>query len=127
EYGRARRRIRILKMRGLAAIEGFHDFKIQRGGLVVFPQLIPAIDGGVRTPDTNVQSGVAELDLLLGGGIPWGSTTLLIGPAWSANSTVAAHYAAAVERQNKAGLFLFEERRDTLLLRCDALGMRMSE
>jgi circadian clock protein KaiC len=127
EYGRARRRIRILKMRGLAAVEGFHDFKIQRGGLVVFPQLTPAADGRVRTPEPDVKSGVAELDLLLGGGIPWGSTTLLIGPAGSGKSTIAAHYAGAVEAPNTAAIFLFEERPDTFLLRCDALGMRLSE
>ena len=127
EYGRARRRIRILKMRGLAAVEGFHDFKIQRGGLVVFPQLTPALDGSVRRAAPDVTSGVAQLDQLLGGGIPWGSTTLLIGPAGSGKSTVAAHYAAAAERSNKAALFLFEERPDTFLLRCDALGMRLGE
>ena len=127
EYGRARRRIRILKMRGLAAIEGFHDFKIQRGGLVVFPQLTPQLDGQARTADNDVTSGLAELDLLLGGGIAWGSTTLLIGPAGSGKSTVAAHYAAAVEPPNKAAIFLFEERRDTFLRRCDALGMRIAE
>ena len=39
EYGRARRRIRIVKFRGVAAIEGFHDFAIRRGGIAVFPQL----------------------------------------------------------------------------------------
>jgi len=127
EYGRARRRVRILKMRGLAAIEGFHDFKIQRGGLVVFPQLSPPPDGQVRKAASDVKSGVAELDLLLGGGIAWGSTTLLIGPAGSGKSTVAAHYAAAVELPNKAAIFLFEERPDTFLLRCDALGMRIAE
>ncbi|MBW8861726.1 MAG: AAA family ATPase, partial [Acidobacteria bacterium] len=72
------------------------------------------------------QSGVAELDLLLGGGIGWGSTTLLIGPAGSGKSTVAAHYAASMELPNKAAVFLFEERPDTFLLRCDALGMQLS-
>ena len=127
EYSRARRRIRILKMRGLAAVEGFHDFKIQRGGLVVFPQLSPAVNGWVRHEEPDVTSGVEELDLLLGGGIPWGSTTLLIGPAGSGKSTVAAHYAAAAELPNKAAIFLFEERPETFLLRCDALGMRLSE
>jgi circadian clock protein KaiC len=126
EYGRARRRIRILKMRGLAAVEGFHDFKIQRGGLVVFPQLTPASDRQLRKPEPDVKSGVAELDLLLGGGIAWGSTTLLIGPAGSGKSTVAAHYAASMDLPNKAAVFLFEERPDTFLLRCDALGMQLS-
>jgi circadian clock protein KaiC len=38
-YGRARRRTRIVKIRGVAAAEGFHDFIIKRGGLEVFPQL----------------------------------------------------------------------------------------
>jgi circadian clock protein KaiC len=127
EYGRSRRRIRILKMRGLAAIEGFHDFKIQRGGLVVFPQLTSAANGAPRALEPDVKSGVRELDLLLGGGIPWGSTTLLIGPAGCGKSTVAAHYAAAAELPNKAAVFLFEERPDTFLLRCDALGMQLSE
>jgi circadian clock protein KaiC len=125
EYGRARRRIRILKMRGLAAVEGFHDFKIQRGGLVVFPQLTAGSDRQLRTTEGDVKSGVAELDLL-GGGIAWGSTTLLIGPAGTGKSTVAAHYAASMDLPNKAAVFLFEERPDTFLLRCDALGMQLS-
>jgi circadian clock protein KaiC len=38
EYGRARRRVRVVKYRGVAAVEGFHDFAIRKGGLVVFPQ-----------------------------------------------------------------------------------------
>jgi circadian clock protein KaiC len=127
EYGRARRRIRILKMRGVAAIEGFHDFKIQRGGLVVFPQLIPSPDGAAIKAEADVKSGVGELDLLLGGGIPWGSTTLLIGPAGSGKSTVAAHYAASVSLPTKAAIVLFEERPETFLRRCDGLGMHIAE
>ena len=39
EYGRSRRRLRIVKLRGTAVTEGFHDFVIARGGLTVFPQL----------------------------------------------------------------------------------------
>jgi circadian clock protein KaiC len=127
EYGRARRRIRILKMRGVAAIEGFHDFKIQRGGLVVFPQLIPSPDGQAIKAEADVKSGVGELDQLLGGGIPWGSTTLLIGPAGSGKSTVAAHYAASVSLPNRAAIVLFEERPETFLRRCDGLGMHIAE
>jgi hypothetical protein len=40
EYGRARRQLGIVKMRGMSVTEGFHDFVIRRGGLTVFPQLI---------------------------------------------------------------------------------------
>ena len=94
EYGRARRRIRIVKTRGVAAIEGFHDFIIRRGGLEVFPQLVARREGSPRS-DGIVASGVAELDQLLGGGLTWGTTTLLIGPAGSGKSTLAAQYAAS--------------------------------
>ena len=33
DYGRARRRMRIVKFRGVPAVEGFHDFVIRKGGV----------------------------------------------------------------------------------------------
>ena len=125
EYGRARRRIRIVKTRGVAAIEGFHDFMIRRGGLEVFPQLVARREGNPR-PDGTVASGVAELDQLLGGGLTWGTTTLLIGPAGSGKSTLAAQYAASGVTRERAAIFLFDERARTFVNRCDALGMDVS-
>ena len=125
EYGRARRRVRVVKYRGVAAVEGFHDFAIRRGGLVVFPQLIPVASATV--PNEPLGSGVVELDQLLGGGLSWGSTTLLIGPAGSGKSTLVAQYVTAAKGRTKAAVFLFEERLETFVGRCDALGMSMSE
>ncbi len=124
EYGRSRRRIRIVKLRGVGATEGYHDFKIQRGGLVVFPQLVPERKrpraAGV------VSSGVAELDRLLGGGLTWGTTTLFIGPAGVGKSTLAAQYVTA-NADVPAAVYLFDERRETFIERCEALGMRIRE
>jgi circadian clock protein KaiC len=125
EYGRARRRLRIIKFRGVAAIEGFHDFVIRRGGLEVFPQLIASQAGAPRAG--LVQSGVAELDQLLGGGLTWGTTTLLIGPAGSGKSTIAAQYAATGVTGTNGAIFLFDERISTFVGRTDALGMRVGE
>lgn len=90
EYGRARRRIRIVKFRGVAAVEGFHDFAIRHGGIVVFPQLGVRQNLGPREPSEPLTSGVAELDQLLGGGLSWGSSTLIIGPAGTGKSTLGA-------------------------------------
>jgi circadian clock protein KaiC len=127
EYGRARRRLRVVKLRGTAVTEGFHDFVIVRGGLRVFPQLVPDNRTGSR-PSAPVTSGLGELDQLLGGGLTWGTTTLFIGPAGVGKSTVAAQYlCGAANPGAKAALFLFDERRATFLARCDALGMRASE
>lgn len=126
EYGRARRRLRIVKLRGAAVTEGFHDFVILRGGLAVFPQLVPDDNGGAR-PLTSVTSGLSELDALLGGGLTWGTTTLFVGPAGVGKSTVAAQYlCGAVNPTTKAAVFLFDERRATFVARCDALGMNLS-
>jgi circadian clock protein KaiC len=127
EYGRARRRVRIVKLRGAAVTEGFHDFLIARGGLVVFPTLVPDAAGAPRG-STPLVSGVAELDALVGGGLTWGTTTLLTGPAGAGKSTVAAQYlCGAANPQSRSVVFLFDERLATFVARCDVLGMRASE
>jgi circadian clock protein KaiC len=127
EYGRARRRLRVVKLRATAVTEGFHDFVINRGGLTVFPQLIPQDTGRAR-PSLPVASGLPELDAILGGGLTWGTTTLFIGPAGIGKSTLAAQYlCGAANPDSRAAAFLFDERRATFLARCDALGMRASE
>jgi circadian clock protein KaiC len=125
EYGRARRRLRIVKFRGVSIVEGFHDFVIRQGGLDVFPQLVAANESMARAGV--VASGMAELDQLLGGGLTWGTTTLMIGPAGSGKSTLAAHYAASCVTQTNGAIFLFDERARTFIARCDALGMKLSE
>ncbi|MGE3176795.1 MAG: ATPase domain-containing protein [Vicinamibacterales bacterium] len=127
EYGRARRQLRVVKMRGMAVTEGFHDFDIRRGGLTVFPQLVVEPDTSPPGPEP-IRSGVGELDALIGGGLSWGTTTLFIGPAGVGKSTVAAQYlCGAANPTTKAAVFLFDERLKTFLARCDALGMKATE
>ena len=126
EYGRSRRRLRIVKFRGMAAVEGFHDFVIRRGGLEVFPQLT-TYDEAASRHDDGVTSGIASLDQLVGGGLTWGTTTLVIGPAGTGKSTLCAQYAAAAGVNGcSAAIFLFDEHARTFIARCDALGMNLS-
>jgi circadian clock protein KaiC len=106
-------------------VEGFHDFVIRRGGLDVFPQLVAAKAPVPRAG--MVTSGVAELDQLLGGGLTWGTTTLMIGPAGSGKSTLAAQYAASGVTNTNGAIFLFDERASTFITRCDALGMKVGD
>jgi circadian clock protein KaiC len=110
-------------MRGVGTIEGFHDFALRRGGLTVYPQLL--FDSTAKGNSGLLNSGLPELDELLGGGIEAGTSTLVLGPAGSGKSTLCAQY-STVERA-KTAIYLFEERRKTYLARCDALGMRLSE
>ena len=127
EYGRSRRQLRIVKMRGMAVTEGFHDFVILRGGLTVYPQLI-AEPGAMPDGDHPIRSGLAELDALIGGGLTWGTTTLFVGPAGVGKSTVSAQYLCGAANPNaRAAVFLFDERLKTFVARCDALGMHATE
>jgi circadian clock protein KaiC len=126
DFGRTRRRVRVVKLRGVAVVDGYHDFRIRRGGLDVFPQLVP--DSSARQiNDASIASGVGELDALLGGGLNWGTCTLFIGPAGVGKSTLAAQYVSATAQQTAGAVFLFDERADTFVRRCDTLGMGVSE
>ena len=78
DYGAQRRRLRVVKMRGIDFKGGFHDFTIRHGGLKVYPRLVAA-EHHKDFETQVVSSGNAELDALLGGGLERGTNALLIG------------------------------------------------
>jgi circadian clock protein KaiC len=123
EYGSARRRLRVVKYRGVRFRGGYHDYVINRGGLEVFPRLVAAEHRQVIERN-KLMSGVAELDALLGGGIEEGTSTLIVGTSGTGKSTLAAQFAfAAATRGQRSALFMFDENPQTLLLRCEGLGI----
>ena len=123
EYGNERRRLRVVKVRGLLPRGGYHELTIVKGGLRVFPRLV-ASEQPTKFDQTILPSGVPELDALLGGGVDRGTATLVIGPAGSGKSTLALRYAlSAVERGEHVSLFAFDERIQTLHLRARGLGL----
>ena len=124
-YGGRRRQLEVRKLRGSRYREGFHDFTIGTGGIVVYPRLVAAEHPFSFQP-LPVLSGFSELDELLGGGITKGTSTLLMGPAGCGKSTVAARYAlAAAERDEFAVMLLFDEGLATLIERTNGLGMSL--
>lgn len=123
-FGAARRRLRVIKFRGTDFRGGYHDFTIQRGGLEVFPRLVAAEHSEDYCRE-QIKSGVNALDSLLGGGLDRGTSTLLIGPAGSGKSTIAAQYAvAAASRGEHAVVFTFDESVRTFRQRTEALGIQ---
>lgn len=126
-YGTERRRIRVIKLRGLSFRGGYHDFRIEKGGLRVFPRLVAA-DHPAEFPDEMISSGVAQIDDLLKGGIPRGNSTLLMGPAGAGKSALATQYAsAAAERGENVAIFMFDESMQTLRVRSRALGLSIDQ
>ena len=123
DYGAERRRLQVVKLRGLRFRGGFHDFRIRTGGLAVYPRLKVDARGGPTTGPLIV-SGSGEMDALLGGGLQVGTSLLITGPAGAGKSVLAAQYAcAAAARGERVQFFLFDERLTTFRIRGVGLGL----
>jgi circadian clock protein KaiC len=123
EYGAERRRLQVVKLRGRRFFGGYHDFRIRTGGLAVYPR-IQRQDGVSAPASRPLPSGSAELDALLGGGLPSGTSFLVTGPAGTGKSVLATQYGcAAAARGEKVRFYLFDERLGTFAMRAKGLGM----
>ena len=123
DFGGQRRRMQIVKMRGIKFRGGYHDFNLDTGGITVFPRLVAS---GLRKNFSTdfATTGSDRLDILLGGGLTPGTNTLLMGPSGAGKTTTAIRcILTALERGQKAAYYLFDEGLATLTLRCAALGM----
>lgn len=122
EYGKERRRVNVIKMRGIKFRGGYHDYALETGGIRMFPRLV-ASEQELEVALVTKSTGSAALDDLLGGGVISGTSTLVMGPAGVGKTTIAARcMLAALERGEKASFFLFEEGRATFLARNASLG-----
>jgi circadian clock protein KaiC len=124
-YGKARRELQVLKFRGSEFSTGYHDFTIALDGFTLFPRLVAAEHRAQFQP-SQLASGVAALDALLGGGAQRGTSTLLAGPPGSGKSTIALQYAAAAAaRGDHAATFIFDETEEALLTRARHIGLEI--
>jgi circadian clock protein KaiC len=125
DYGAQRRRLSVIKMRGIEFRGGYHDFNIVKGGMAIYPRLVAA-EHHTDFKAEFAPSGNAELDRLLGGGLERGTNALLIGAAGVGKSSVALTYAiAAAERGEHAVFYAFDEGRGTLEARAKTLGLAL--
>jgi circadian clock protein KaiC len=77
---------------------------------------------------TSITSGVTTLDVLMGGGVERGTSTLLVGPPGCGKSTLALQYAvAATARGEHAASFIFDETKAALLARSAGIGLQIRE
>jgi circadian clock protein KaiC len=122
------RKLQVTKIRGRAPMPGLHTFRIDEGGLQVFPR-IPE-QQRARTPQTfeRQATGVPGLDELMGGGIPSGDAVMIVGPAGSGKTTFATQFIAEGRRRGESVVIaVFEEYPEEYLARARARSYDIEE
>jgi circadian clock protein KaiC len=105
------RKMQIMKLRGQESVPGLHTFRITKDGVQTFPRTFGlAEESGHIKGAHRLSTGIRELDALMGGGIPDGSSLLLAGPSGSGKSIIASQFVAEGLRQGEPGVVaIFEE------------------
>ena len=119
------RRLRVLKYRGSLHGTNQYPFLIGEHGVSVQPITSLGLQHGVSTE--RISTGVARLDLMLGGQGPYrGSSVLVSGTAGTGKSTLAAQFCdAACARGERAIYFAFEESQDQIIRNMASVGMHL--
>jgi circadian clock protein KaiC len=123
EHGTLRRALHVTKFRGSDFAGGGHSMRLTGRGMDVYPRLVPGDHEKAFEPGF-LPFGVPELDELLGGGIDRGTITMLSGPSGVGKTTLGVQFMSeAASRGERAVIYAFEETPETLLRRCDAVGI----
>jgi circadian clock protein KaiC len=112
------RKLQVMKMRGQGQIPGLHTLKISEAGLRVYPRL-PNPDAPIRRPPASRprrETGIEDLDRMLGGGIPAGYSVMVVGPSGSGKTILSTQFIrAGIERGEAGVIAVFEKRADEYL------------
>ncbi|HEX3464120.1 MAG TPA: ATPase domain-containing protein [Candidatus Elarobacter sp.] len=121
--GRRTRTIGVTKLRGSDFRSGPHTLRLTERGAVVFPRLVPDAD---RAPyaASQIKTGVRELDRVLEGGLERGTVTLITGPTGVGKTTLTMQFVTTAAAAGiRAAVYTFDERGETLMRRCETIGM----
>jgi circadian clock protein KaiC len=126
-YGsRSVRRIHLRKTRGSGALAGLHECEIGDAGMVVYPRL-ESLYNRPSLPDSadlsRVNSGIANLDSMIGGGLPRSSVTLLMGPSGIGKTSLGINFLAQSSVDEPGLLFGFYETPARSRLKAHAIGI----
>jgi circadian clock protein KaiC len=117
------RRLRIVKYRGTHHGTSEYPFIIDEKGFSVMPVTSLQLDH--ETSDERIPSGIADLDVMLGGkGYYRGSSILVSGTAGTGKTTLAASFAHATAKRGERVLYLaFEESPRQLVRNMKSVGL----
>ena len=119
---RRRRTVEILKFRGTAHKREEVTFTITPRGIVVLPLTSQELTQSSTT--LRIPSGVAELDVMAGGGFFRDSVILISGATGTGKTLAVTQFmSGGLKEKDRCLLFAFEESRDQLIRNAEAWGM----
>jgi circadian clock protein KaiC len=123
---RLRRTLRAWKVRGRKPLLGPHAFRIDEDGLAVFPRLglhtLPV--GEQESSSTRRSWGSEQLDALMTGGLPSGSSTILAGAPGTGKTLLALQFLLHGATQGEVGLLVsLRESEAQLVRKARSLGL----
>lgn len=118
------RKLQVMKMRGMDNMPGLHTFRIGGEGIRVFPRILKRVKEEARVrPGQRISTGVAELDEMMGGGIPAGDAVIVTGPSGTGKTTLGTQFISAGGERGEAGVIaVFEEHPSEYLAQAKQLG-----
>jgi circadian clock protein KaiC len=118
------RKLQIRKSRGQASVPGMHTFRITEAGLQCFPRTYSLTgDEEKAKGQRRLSSGIAELDEMMGGGIPEGDSVLLGGSSGTGKSLLGTQFIVEGLRRGEPGIVaMFEERPNEYSDRATSFG-----
>ena len=126
---RQEREVQIRKFRGSDHLGGQHPMRISSDGIVVWPRTeslpLPAQHRNFD-PLQRLSTGVSGLDAMMHGGLPAGSSTLVLGPVGSGKTCLALQFLSGATAE-EPGVFLgFCEKPSELLARAASIAPHLS-
>ena len=120
------RKIQVVKMRGQAQSLGVHTFRISDDGVEIFSRAIlkaSGTEGSSLAAKQRLSLGIAELDSMMGGGLPAGYSLLVVGPSGSGKTVLAAQFLTEGVRCGEPGVIAAFEKSPNQLLSLQLNGL----
>lgn len=112
-YGwRSQSDLQVTKFRGGAFMRGRHAYEVTDAGVVVHPRIEALLARPSQEEQPNegkASTGILRLNQMLEGGVPVGSTTVVMGPSGAGKTTVGLHFLSESSVSEPGLMFGFYE------------------
>jgi circadian clock protein KaiC len=124
------RKMQVMKLRGQESVPGLHTFRITENGLQTFPRTfgLTSMTSGLGKGGRRLSTGIPELDVLMGGGIPEGDSMLLAGPSGGGKTILGITYIAeGLKFGEPCIVAMFEELPNEYIQRAASFGFELDQ